>query len=209
MRGMIGSLPKWALAAREYGHALDAAMTLLAGRGLPLTRCAVPTLNAEIDQRLPHRAERGCASAALWVEPLSDNWQAELDDIASALAVGGRLVLVASRPLAHLLPGQWMGCEPLGRRFGGLLRFRNAMRARGLSVEAEYGLHSVPAIFLNMLAGSVTRWGRPDLGDRLHFASRLYYCTAGPLAPLSIVALLVACRKGRDVPDGDAEGYCF
>lgn len=199
---MIGGLPAWEQAAREYGQALDVAATLLMGRGAPLVRCAVPPLAAEVEQRLSCQAEQGPVSAALWVEPLPDGWRSELDALAGALAPGGRLVVVASRPLACLLSAQSPGQGPLGRRPGGLLRLWHAMSARGLSVEVEYGLHTATAIGLNLLAHLVARWGRPDLGDRLNFAGRLRYCTAGALAPLSTVALLLA-HKRRSAADGN------
>lgn len=201
---MTGSLPAWEQAAREYGQALDVAMTLLMGRGVPLVRCAVPPLAAEVEQRLTCHAKQGPVSAALWVEPLLGGWRSELDGLAGDLAPGGWLVVVASRPLARLLSAPSPGQGPLGQRPGGLLRLRRGMSARGLSVEAEHGLHTATAIGLNLLAHLVARWGRPDLGDRLHFAGRLRYCTAGALAPLSTVALLLAHKAGQS-SDGNGE----
>ena len=56
---MIGTLPVWDLAPREYGQALDAAMALLAGEETPVLRCAVPALAAEAGQRRPAWREAG------------------------------------------------------------------------------------------------------------------------------------------------------
>jgi len=194
---MIGTLPVWELAPREYGQALDAAMALLAGEETPVLRCAVPALAAEAGQRLPAWREAGPTGAALWIEPLEVGWQAELEALSAGLNGGGKMVIVASRPLARLLPErrEWPG-EALGLQLGGLGRLRRALAEAGLALEAEYGLHTLSATILNLLGQMAFRSGRPDLGDRLHFAGRLRYITSGPLAQLSSVALLVA-HAGR------------
>jgi len=199
---MIGTLPVWDLAPREYGQALDAAMALLAGEETPVLRCAVPALAAEAGQRLPAWREAGPTGAALWIEPLEVGWQAELKALSAGLNGGGKMVIVASRPLARLLPQrrEWPG-EALGLQLGGLGRLRRALAEAGLALEAEYGLHTLSATFLNLLGQMASRWGRPDLGDRLHFAGRLRYITSGSLARLSSVALLVA-RAGGPVRSG-------
>ena len=190
---MIGTLPVWDLAPREYGQALDAAMALLVGEETPVLRCAVPALAAEAGQRLPAWREAGPTGAVLWIEPLEAGWQAELEALSAGLNGGGTLVIVASRPLARLLPErrEWPG-EALGLQLGGLGRLRRALAEAGLALEAEYGLHTLSATILNLLGQCASRGGRPDLGDRLHFAGRLRYITSGPLARLSTVALLVA-----------------
>ena len=116
---MIGTLPVWNLALREYGQALDAAMILLPGEETPLLRCHVPVLAAEASQRLPAWSEVGPAGAALWIEPLQDSWHAELESLSAGLKDGGTLVIVASRPLARLVPErrEWPG-KPLGLKLG-------------------------------------------------------------------------------------------
>jgi hypothetical protein len=190
---MIGTLPVWNLAPREYGQALDAAMALLAGEETPVLRCEVSSLAAEARQRLPAWRETGPAGTALWIEPLEDDWQAALDALCAGLNGGGTMVIVTSRPLARLLPERrgWPG-KALGLQRGGLGRLRRALAEAGLALETEYGLHSLPATLLNVLGQMASRWNRPDLGDRLHFAGRLRYVASGPLARLSTVALLVA-----------------
>lgn len=200
--GPIGTLPRWDLVPMEYGYALDAVMPLLAGQGLPLVWCGVPALDAEVRQRLPILAEGKPARAALWVEPMLDSWQTDLDWLIAGMETKGILCVLASRPLARLLPErrEWPG-EPLGLQPSGLRRLRRALRDRGFAVE-EYGIHGLGAIVRNLLAGLASRWGWPDLGDRLGFAARLSYITSGPLAPLPTVALLVARTAG---PEGPAE----
>jgi len=193
---VIGTLPVHDLAPLDYRYALDAAMPLVANEGVPIVRCTVPALAAEVQQRLPRWSEDQDAPAALWVEPLAENWKAELDSLAAALRPGGALVVVASRPLARLLPERrdWPG-EPLGSQPGGVRRLRRALRRKGMVLESEFGMHTLLAIALNLISRQAARWGRPDLGDRLGFAARLRYCTAGPLGPLSTVAMLVARRE--------------
>jgi hypothetical protein len=211
---MIGTLPAWSLAPREYGYALDAVMPRLAGEESLVVRCHVAALEAEIRQRLARWTAQGQARVALWVEPLVDDWQAELEALAAALAGDGTLIVIASRPLARLLPeaGQitgttrrgWPG-RPLGLQPGGIRRLRRTLERQGFRLEGEYGVHTLAAIGLNLLGQQLARWGRPDLGDRLGFAGRLRYCTAGRLAPLSTVALLVARAARLRSPDRFAE----
>jgi len=193
---MIGTLPTWDLAAREYRYALDAVMPSLTGKGTPVVCCRVPALAAEVRQRLIRGTEEAQAHVALWLEPLADDWQTELGALAAAMAGDGLLLVIASRPLARLLPERrdWPG-GALGLRPGGIGRLRRALGQRGFAVEVEYGVHTLSAIGLNLLGQQAARWGRPDLGDRLGFAGRLRYCTAGPMASLSTVALLVARKR--------------
>jgi hypothetical protein len=84
---------------------------------------------------------------------------------------------------------------PLGLRPWGLVRLCRALREAGFVVEESYGVHTMQAIFLNFLSQQVARRGYLALGDRLHFAARLRYCTTGPLAAFSTVALLVARKE--------------
>lgn len=196
----IGTRPVVALAPLDYRYALDAAMPLLAGPAPPLVHCRVPELTAEIEQRLPRMAgatAEGSAPAALWVEPPAASWGAELRVLAAALPPGAPLVIIASRPLARLLPERrsWPG-RPLGLTWGGVERLCRALPRAGFALEARHGVHSTVAIVLNLVGQAAARAGRPDLGDRLHFAARLRYHTTGPFAALATVALLLA-RKGR------------
>lgn len=191
----IGTLARWDLVPTDYRVALDAVMPLLTGQGPPLVRCEVPILAAEVRQRLPRWAGAVPARAALWVEPMRGNCQAVLESIVKCLEHEADLLVVASRPAARLLPERrgWLG-EPLGIRPGGLRRLRRTLLDHGFIVRDEYGLHTPVAVVLNLLAGLATRLGRPDLGDRLIFAARLRYASAGPVASLSTVTLLVARR---------------
>ncbi|HEX9440301.1 MAG TPA: hypothetical protein VF909_11495 [Roseiflexaceae bacterium] len=196
---MIGTHPMANLAPLDYRYALDAAMPLLAGKTPPILRCNLPELEREVRQRIPDWAGASVARAGLWIEPLADTWQAELQALASALPASAPLVVVASRPLARLLPERrsWGG-QPLGFRPGGISRLRRGLRGAGLVLEASYGIHSAVAIGLNALSWQLAHLGRPDLADRIHFAARLRYCAEGPLAVLSTVALLIARKESEE-----------
>ena len=193
---MIGTQPVASLAPLDYRYALDAAISVIARTAAPVIHCNVPDLMCEIYQRAPDRAGAGGASAGLWIEPLAEDWRAELHALASALPGDAPLVIVASLPPARLLPERrgWTA-RPLGFRPGGIGRLRRALPAAGLALQASYGIHSAIAIALNMLSRTAALLGRPDVGDRLHFAARLHYCITGPLAALSTVALLIARKE--------------
>ena len=186
-----------ALAPLDYRYALDAAMTLLTPHGPALVRCDVPVLVDEILQRFPTRTKID-PSSGLWVEPLNDTWQATLDHFAAELPAQARLVIIASRPLACLLPER-RGWEkkPLGLRLRGLAQFRPALRRTGFVLEASYGIHTLTSISLNVVGQQLSRLDQPDLADRLGFAARLRYCTTGSAAALATVALLVARKEAR------------
>jgi hypothetical protein len=190
---MIGTHPMPALGPLDYRYALDAAMSALAGAGAPAVRCNIPELVGEVRQRVPWQAENGAVAGALWVEPRAGDWQRELATIADRLRRGAPLVVVASRPLARLLPERrsWGG-RPLGMRPGGVARLRRALPPAGFTPPVTYGIHPATAIGLSLLSRSAEIMGRPDLADRLHFAARLHYCAAGPLAALSTIVLLIA-----------------
>ena len=182
------------LALLEYRYALDASMPWLV-KDTPIVRCHVPHLREEVRQRVPLWAKKG--SVALWVEPLRSSWQEELEDLSARLSDEGLLIIVASRPLARLLPERASSPEPLGVRLGGITQLCRGLQQNRFVVERNDGIHSLQAIVLNSLSQQVARWGRSALGDRLHFAARLRYRTTGPLAAFSTVALLMA-RKEHD-----------
>ena len=185
---MIGTIPVWDLAPREYGQALDAAMAFLAAEETPVLRCAVPALAAEAFQRLPAWRKTGPTGSALWLEPLEGGWQNELNALSAGLNSGGTLVIVASRPLARMLPeGREWPEKALGLKLGGLARLRRALVEAELILEAEYGLHTPLATLLNLLGQMASSGGQPDWGDRLHFAGRLRYIASGLPAQLSTV----------------------
>jgi hypothetical protein len=193
---MIGAVPVAALAPLEYRYALDAAMPLLATLPRLYVRCDEPALQAEVKQRIPSSAPLALASGALWIEPQTSNWRMTLDSLA-ALPTGAPLVVVASRPLARLLPERraWPS-EPLGLSPRGLTRLRRGLAAVGFSIEAAHGLHTLPAMLLGLLGGLCQRGGRPQTADRFHFAARRHYHGAGwPAAPAT-VSLLIARRGG-------------
>jgi hypothetical protein len=194
---MIGMQPSYALPPLDYRNALDAAMSFVHGDRV-MVRCNVPTLAEDALGRVPRRWDAGSADAGLWVEPLAASWQADLRSFAQNLGVGAALCVVVSRPLARLLPERrgWPD-RPLGLQVGGVARLRRALASYGFAVAASYGFHSLAAIGLSVLSQQASRFGRPEIGDRLHFAARLRYAAGGPLAPLSTVGLLVA-KRGRE-----------
>lgn len=194
---MIGTLPASKLAPLDYRYALDAAMTLLPATAPPLLCCNAPALEAEVRQRIPQRATRHKATAALWIEPLHTTWRADLRRLSRSLAPGGTLVIVASQPLARLVPERRAWSEqPLGMRVRGLAPLWQTLRLAGFTLDRPHGMHSLHSIMMHMLSRQCERWGRPDLGDRLHFAARLQYRVHGPWATFATVTLRVA-RKDR------------
>jgi hypothetical protein len=194
---MIVALAMTHLAPLEYRYALDAALTCLPRTTEPLTICNVAALTDELRQRLPQTAETTPAAAALWIEPLTATWRMELASLTARLTPDAPLAVIASRPLARLIPERRAWPErSLGMRPGGVAELRRALVRAGYRIDAEYGIHSVMSIVLNGVSQRLERWDRPDLGDRLHFAARLRYCTTGAPAALTTVALLAA-RKER------------
>lgn len=191
---MIGTLPMNNLAPLDYRYALDAAMSVFGRADMPYVRCDVPDLVDEVYQRIPATAEPDDPSAALWVEPLVEDWDVVVTTFGDNLYHGMPLVVIASRPLARLLPERqsWQG-RPLGFHLTGMTQLRNGLRQAGFTIEQEYGVHTVQAVGINVLSRQIARWW-PDLGDRLHFAARLRYCTPGSLKALSTVALLFTRR---------------
>lgn len=192
---MIGTLPMRDLAPLEYRYALDAAATLLAAA--PLLCCNVPALEREARQRITDFRAAGAATSALWIEPLHTTWRADLQRVTRALPNNGTLVIVASQPLARLVPErQRWNVQALGLDLRGMWALRRALRSTGYRVTAVYGLHSALSIAINIISGQCERWQRPDLADRWHFAARLRYRAAGWHSILATVAFIVA-RKER------------
>lgn len=194
---MIGTLPMIALAPLDYRYALDAARTLFAPHAVPVIRCNVAELDAEVNQRFT-RESASIEQGALWIEPLVSSWRMELNDVAYHLPPDAPLVVIASQPLARLVPerGTWSG-EPVGMQLSGIKLLRRAMREARLRIEARHGIHTAASIALSQLSQQAARLGRPDLGDRLHFAARLRYCTQSSQAALATVSLLVARKEAR------------
>lgn len=193
---MIGTRPVPCLAPLDYRYALDAAVTLFAGAGAPLVSGPLEPLRAEAQQRFPPALPAG-GLAALWIEPAAPTWRSDLAALGEQLAVGGTLVVIASRPLARLIPERrgWGG-DPLGLQPRGVARLLHALGRAGFRVTRNDGIHSLKAMVFSQLGQSCDRVGRPDLGDRLRVAAREAYHVGGVLAPLSTVALLAA-RKER------------
>lgn len=194
---MIGTLPMIDLAPLDYRYALDAATTLLE-HAAPLLCCNVRALEAEARQRWPQARTQGSATAALWIEPLRTTWHADLKRLTRALPGNGTLVIVASQPLARLVPERraWQA-PPLGGAPGGITQLRRALRSAGYTFRATYGVHSALSIAINLLSRHCERCGYADLGDRLHYAARLRYRTDGRWAAFATVALLVARKEPR------------
>jgi hypothetical protein len=191
---MIARLPMIALAPLDYRYALDAARTIFPPQAAPLIRCNLPELERELRQRFvaqPESIEQG----ALWIEPQASSWRMELNDFAYHLPLGVPLVIIVSRPLARLLPERrsWGG-QALGMRLRGVYALQKDLYDAGLVIEARHGIHTAVSIALSQIGTLAARRGRPDLGDRLHFAARLRYAAQGPLAALATVGLVVARR---------------
>lgn len=188
--------PVSSLPPQEYRNALDGAMASLATAARPLVLCETPELVAEVYERAALASAALPPDGALWVEPPAETWRSDLAALSDALPSGAPLVVVASRPLARLLPETRAWAKhSLGLRPFGLAQLRRELASSGFVLEANHGFHSPVAIALNALGQRLERLGRPDLGDRLHFAARLRYHVTGPLAVLSTAALLVARKK--------------
>ena len=179
----------------EYRYALDAAVACCGGLSPRVILSGVPLLDAEAMRRFPPVSVVE-GRALVWIEPSARTWESQL----SALKAGSKpcagLVVVASRPLAALLPERrgWPG-DPLGSHPGGIDRLTRALGAHGFEVLENHGIHSLKAIALSRL-GTFCEWvDRPDLADRLHFAARRDYRVRGALAPLATVGLLVARKR--------------
>ena len=190
-------LPVAALAPLEYRYALDAAMPQLAAAGAVAVRCHADELLGEVRQRLPQWAEPGMARAGVLVEPMVDAWQADIDWFALTLPNHAPLAIVASLPLARLVPERraWFG-KPLGTTTSGLRRLYHALDQAGFGQRRSYGVHSALSIALGVVSGRAARMGRPDIADRLHFAARLHYCTTGPFVRFATIALIIAQKVG-------------
>jgi hypothetical protein len=195
-----GTLPMSDLAPLDYRYALDAAITLFPPHTTPRVHCNIAALKGEVRHRFhPWNNTASGPPAALWVEPMRGSWQEEIHTLLSpshGATLGAALVVIASRPMARLLPEcqEWGNQEALGFSPFGISRLRRGLQQAGWHIEQEFGIHSLPSVLLNTLSLRVAPH-RPSLGDRLHFAARLYYCTTGPLMMGSTVALL-SCRYG-------------
>ena len=157
------------------------------------TRCSIPELSQEVSQRLPAKGIDAEVEAALWVEPLVQFWESDLAELARVLPEKSTMVVIASLPLARLLPERqgWAG-DPMCLHPGGLGRLNRALMGTNFIIQDKYGFHTPYSVVVNSLSRWLDRWGRPDLGDRVGFAGRLRYCTTGPTLVLSTVALITA-----------------
>lgn len=191
---MIGALAASRAVPLDYRCALDAALATL-GDAQPLVICRADALRDEIEQRTLGRGTAG-AGGGLWAEPGVSDWHADLASFARDLAPGAPLAIIASQPLARLLPERrgWRGA-PLGMRAGGIGRLLGALEPAGFALSARHGFHSVAAIGLLALSSQAQRRGRPHLADQLYFAARLRYRAEGRMAGFATVALLIAKRK--------------
>lgn len=192
---MQDTVPVTELSLLDYRYALDGVMPLLCSAAHGKVICDVPGLVREVNSRKPDWSE-GEPSIALWIEPLTGNWRSNLQMLADTMTADSRLIIIASRPLARLLPEQRRNpSHSLGRTAGGIPRLRRALRGAGFRITETHGIHTVVAVALSLGGTLISRCGRPDVGDRLLFASRLHYTTHGLLAPLSTVTLLFARRE--------------
>jgi len=190
---MIGTLAVSQLAPLEYRAALDAAMPFLMPDKSIVARCAIPELQREVSQRLQAKPADTQVEAALWVEPLVQSWESDLVELDRSLLPGSQLIVIASLPLARLIPERrsWSG-DPLCTHLGGLGKLIQTLERANFTPQEKFGFHAPLTAGLNSLSRTLDRLGRLDLADRLGFAARLRYTTAGLFLGLSTVALLVA-----------------
>jgi hypothetical protein len=193
---VIGSLPMSELAPLDYRVALDVAMVALSGRDV-LLRCAVPQLANEVGQRLAYMAERD-ATAGLWVEPLADSWEAELEALRQ-LPADAPLIVVHATPLSRLRPERtYWHVNPLGVWSGGGGRLRKALRRAGFRIERRAAVQSGASVALARLAGLAARARRPDVADRTAAAARSRSCaTSRPLGQGTLELIFARKEAGR------------
>jgi hypothetical protein len=184
------------LAPLDYRVALDVAMVALSGRDV-LLRCAVPQLADEVGQRLSYTAERG-ATAGLWVEPLTDTWEADLEALRQ-LPADAPLVVVHATPLARLRPERtYWHKNPLCVWSGGGRRLRGALRRAGFRVERRSAVQSGASVALARVSRAAERAGRPDVADRAAAAARARYCApARPLGQGTLELIFARKEAGR------------
>jgi hypothetical protein len=180
----------------DYCYALDGARLALADGGTPLILCRIAQLDDEIRRRFSATTGNDIPGGALWVEPQRSDWFADLAALSRTLTSNATLAVIASQPLARMLPERraWAGA-PIGMRPGGISALRRALRRAGFQLSVQYGLHVPLAIGTSLLGQIAQRLGRPDIGDRLHFAARARYCVTGAQAAFGTVALLVAKKE--------------
>lgn len=158
----------------EYTNALDALPSFVAMDALQ-TVCAVPEVVSVLAVRLPPTLS---PRHLVWVEPQVGEAVPRLDGIE-------RVVVIAARPLARILPERkvW-GDAPLGMQVGGLWRLRRELRKSGWGISAEYRFHTLQSILYNTIS---QRHPQPAKADRWHFAARAAYITQRPtVATLSL-----------------------
>ena len=188
--------PVYCLPPLEYRYALDAAAVLLGETPKVTVCCNVPALADALDgTTIAQTTDR--AEAAVWIEPQLANWENQFATLENKLGASARLVIIASQPLARLVPERrhWPG-QPLGMRPGGVSQLKRKVQGAGFLVESVHGFHSITSIGLNFLVARLEGRQRPEVADRVHFAARLGYHNTGPLAHLSTVTLIVA-RRGQ------------
>jgi hypothetical protein len=190
---VIGAFPSNKQAPLDYRYAFDAAISFLVHALPPLVWCHAHALVNEVRQRIPYQADQLPASSALWVEPIKGRWRHDLDTLVDIVEDRAPLVIVASLPLARLVPerASWNE-EPLCVIPGGFGNLRRALCSKGYSRQEVYGFHSLFAIGYNILGQKMEQVGYPHIGDRMHFQGRLHYCVGENWTMTSTVALLMA-----------------
>ncbi|MEI7555058.1 hypothetical protein [Candidatus Chlorohelix sp.] len=177
----------------EYLYALDAVMPLLAKNGYKTVLCNSQELLSELNMRLESVENRAVGGASLWIEPQADDWQAQLSHFSTLITSGNTLLIIASRPLARLLPERrlWQG-NPLGLQPGGIRQLKKRLPLSGFRLEAEHGIHTLLSTGINSFSTVLGKAQLPSLFDRLYFAARLTYRASGWLSSLSTVSLIEA-----------------
>jgi hypothetical protein len=189
---MIGTLHLTDLPPMEYRWALDAVMPLFHSSGPPHVICHLPVFRIEIEQRLSGLPLSTHHQNGLWVEPMLNSWQVDLQEFYAMMESGSTLILLSSCPIARWLPERrgWSGV-PLGLHLLGLPRLYSKLHKKGFLLLNVYGFHSLVSIWLNYQAHWMDRCGYPDVADRLRFSARLKYLQRGPFAVMNTVVLML------------------
>ena len=131
--------------------------------------CQVDAFYPELQNRLPHVP---APQYLVWIEPQMAEPLPSLNNIQ-------RLILIASRPLARILPERkaWQD-DSVGLRWRGTSRFQQPLRQEGWHAVATHHFHTLQSIILNRASEQLTRIGQPARADRWQFAARQRYATS-------------------------------
>lgn len=141
------------------------------------------------------------ATTVIWADPQRHTVRRELAIALSALAGGGRLVVLVGGPAGRFVARPAGDVAAPGRVLG-LPRLLRLLNGAGLSI-AELKGYGSPASYLWGLAGqALVRLGRAALADRSQVRHRELFAIEGWRAALTPLAVVVA-RHGPEAPGGD------